>query len=251
MVLPTVVDDNVRKSPKRIFIFAHPKVGKTSLASQLPNALLIDMENGSDFIAAMKINVLQLAIQEGKSSLAVLKEISNALGERKQIYDYIVLDTTTGMQDMAEDLALVLYKRSPMGKNYTGKSVLELPNGAGYYWLRAAFEEIYSWFDPYPNKALVLLGHVKNASINKEGKELGARDIDLTGKLKQILTSSSDATGFLYREKESSTNILSFKTSETDLATGARPEHLRGQEFVISELKDGKLVSYWDKIFID
>jgi hypothetical protein len=251
MILPTTPIQVIQKSPRRLFIFSQPKVGKTALVADLPNALLVDMEDGSEFIKAAKINVIKYAIENKISRLKVLKEISNSLAKREHVYDYIILDTATSMEDMAATLAVINYKQSPMGKNFIGNDVLTLPNGAGYLWLRNAFEEIYQLFDSHAAKAIILLGHVKNASINKDGKELNARDIHLTGKLKQIVTSNMDAIGFLYRDKETGKNMLSFNTNEQDLATGARPEHLRGKEFAISEMIDGNLVTHWDKIFID
>lgn len=135
-----------------------------------------------------------------------------------------------------------------MGKTYSG-NILALPNGAGYGYLREAFEKVYQAFDN-KSKCLILLGHIKKASIQKDGKELSAKDIDLTGKLKSITAASMDAIGYLYRK--GNTNILSFKTAEDDLATGARPAHLRNQEFVMSELDDinNVVTTYWDKVFI-
>ena len=37
-----------------------------------------------------------------------------------------------------------------------------------------------------------------------------------------------------------------------EIACGARPEHLRSQEIVISEPgEDGKIITHWDKVYID
>jgi hypothetical protein len=52
----------------------------------------------------------------------------------------------------------------------------------------------------------------------------------------------------MYR-KENKT-ILSFKTSE-EVTCGARPDHLRNQEIVITQLEDGVLTTSWDKVFIN
>lgn len=251
MMLPTTPVKVTQVSPRKLFIFSHPKIGKTVTVSKLPNSLLIDLEDGSEFVEAMKINVRKYAKENNLNPLKVLKDISDELAKREVIYDYIILDTSSAMEDLAETLALHRYKSSPLGKNYTGSDVLSLPNGAGYHWLRLAFEEIYDMFSGHANKCLIVTGHVKNASINKDGKELNAKDIQLTGKLKLILTSGMDAIGFMYRNKETQQNILSFKTSEQDLATGARPEHLRGKEIVISEITDGNFVTYWSNVFID
>jgi len=68
--------------------------------------------------------------------------------------------------------------------------------------------------------------------------------------LKTIVAAGADAIGYLFRDKENNQNIISFKSHEQDLASGARPPHLRNQEFIISELKGNKIITYWDKIFI-
>lgn len=253
MTLPTTVEKASTKNPKRILLYSHTKCGKSTLLSALPNNLIIDLEDGSEFIDGMKLNVRQIALAEGKHPITVLKEISDALKKSPIKYDYISIDTATGMEDIASDLATILYKKTAMGKSYTGNNVVtELPNGAGYGWLRTAFDLIYEYFNGYAAKALVITGHVKNSSIQKEGKDLSARDLYLTGKLKNILVQSMDAVGYLYRNKDNINQVVvSFKTDETDLATGARPEHLRNQEFVISERDDkGNFTFHWDKIFI-
>jgi len=252
MILPTEATPPSNLNPRRLFIFSNPKVGKSSLLAQLPNSLLIDVEDGSSFLHAAKINVRETAIRENKPMFSVLKEISEALQKSTHKYDYICIDTATALEDIAKELAVVLYKTSPLGKNFTGTEVQTLPNGAGYFWIREAFEKLYQLFDPYAGKCLILTGHVKKASITKEleGKELSARDIDLIGKLKNIVCSQADAIGYLYRQKDTTNNILSFKTSEDDMATGARPNHLRNQEIVISTYADNQLTTYWNRIFI-
>jgi hypothetical protein len=85
--------------------------------------------------------------------------------------------------------------------------------------------------------------------LEKNGAEFSSLDLDLTGKLKRIASSKSDAIGYLYRKGNK--NILSFKTTD-EISCGARPEHLRNQEIVLSEiLEDGTFKTHWDRIFID
>jgi hypothetical protein len=42
--------------------------------------------------------------------------------------------------------------------------------------------------------------------------------------------------------------ILSFKTNE-EVTCGARPEHLRNEEIVISEMVNGELMTHWEKVY--
>lgn len=85
--------------------------------------------------------------------------------------------------------------------------------------------------------------------MDKAGKEVSAMDLDLTGKIKSMMSADSDAIGMLYRDGNK--NILSFKTTD-DIICGARPKHLKNKEVILSEVNEkGDLVTYWDKIFID
>ncbi len=94
----------------------------------------------------------------------------------------------------------------------------------------------------------IFLGHLKDKMLEKDGKEVSARDIDLTGKLRNIACANSDAIGYLYRDKNQT--ILSFKTTQ-DTLCGARPEHLRNKEIVLLEYDEGKFIHHWDEIYID
>jgi len=174
------------QNPRELLIFAQTKTGKTSLIESLPNHLLIDTEAGSNFISATKLDILDIAASEGKKPYEILAQIANeikAVNEKKgKVYDYIAIDTVTSLEYMAKELAAEMYRESPMGKTWKGDDITTLPMGAGYGWVRMAFDRLLSPFKILPNKALILFGHVKNASINKEGKDISAKDINLTGK---------------------------------------------------------------------
>lgn len=237
--------------PTSLFIISPPKVGKTELATHLPNSFLIDLEGGSEAYKARKINIVKKALEDKKSKLETLSWVIKELRALPvdKLPDYLIVDTTTALEEIAEELAVKDYKASPMGKGFTGTDITNLPNGGGYGLLRTAFKTIYSNLRPCCNKAIVFLGHVKSASINKNGQDLNAKDVALTGKIKLLFTADMDANAYLYRKGGSNENYLSFVTNEQDLFTGTRADYLAGREFLISEKKDGKLTTHWDKIF--
>lgn len=247
--------ERVANDPRRLVIFSPPKCGKTELVAGLQNSLLIDLEDGSEYVDTDKINIIKEANKTGKTNYQVLIELIGELDTIKksgQTFDYVILDTATALEDIAKDLAAEMYRKNPIGKNWTGTDILTLPQGAGYQWIRMAFDKLYNSFQPYAKKCLILLTHVKDASINKEGKEIMLRDVQLTGKLKTIVAANADAIGFLYRAKSGNENILSFKHGNEDLVSGARSKHLSGKEFIISKKnEDETLETYWDEIFID
>jgi hypothetical protein len=225
------------ESPRRLVIYSPPKMGKTSIVAGLENCLLLDLEDGSDHVTALKVKA---------TNYQEIIEICDDHVKKGRPYKYIAVDTTTALEDMCLSLALRLYQQTPMGREYKGH-ILSLPNGAGYLYLRNAFtmllDKIQKSFD-----RVILLGHIKDKFIEKAGKEVNAKDIDLTGKLKSIVCSSADAIAYLSREGTKTT--LSFKSSD-EIVCGARPAHLRNQEFVIAEEKEFRIETYWDKIYID
>lgn len=254
IVLPEKATKPAVLEARRLFIYSLPKTGKTSNLTQLPNCLIVDMEDSGEFYEGMSFNVKKTAIDSGWTIGKTLMELSKSLKERAKEgkrYDFIVIDTTSALEDAARERATVLYKRSKIGQNFDGKDVVsELPNGAGYDWLRKAFTEFYDMFQGVAEKCLILSGHVKVSSVSKKGKDINARDIQLTGKLKQMVTSDVDGIGYLYRDSETGKNILSFRREDSDLATGARLPYLAERDIVISEVDSkGKLVTHWEEVF--
>lgn len=252
--MPKMRSAALHKSPKNLIIFSKPKVGKTSLLAELDDCLIIDLERGSDYVNAMKIQV---------SSVEEIKAVGEQIKKEDYPYKYIALDTITALEEMCIPYAEKIYSKTSMGKNWfktdafgaltadSGKAIygtiLNMPQGAGYPYLRDAFTRVIEYVKTLAPR-IILIGHIKDVLLEKAGGDFNALDLDLTGKLKRITTSQSDAVGYLYRKGKK--NILSFKTTD-EISCGARPEHLRNQEVEISELKDGELMTHWDRIFID
>lgn len=180
--LPTEKTEAVRVNPRKMFIFAHTKTGKTDAVAQLENSLLIDLESGSQFVSANRLDVRQIANDNNVSTLEVLGMIVNKLKESEHKYDYIILDTATELTEIAKDLAAMEYRKDPMGKSWKGTDITQLPMGKGYGLLRDAYKRIYNMFDGLANECLILLGHVKDSSITKNGEELKAKDVQLVGR---------------------------------------------------------------------
>ena len=251
--LPTTKTKASRVNPKKIILFSNPKSGKTTAVAALENNLILDLENGSEFLDALKINVLQLARDNNKTPLTVLKEIINTIREsnekkRGYTYKFITLDTVSALEDIALELANILYRKTPMGRNWTGEDVTKLPNGAGYQYLREAMDVILNEIEPLCD-TLIILGHLKAKFVEKEGKEMESRGLALTGKIASILCSQVDAIGYVYRDDNKT--LVNFAPSES-LIVGSRPDHLKNQTITLIESdKDGKLTIDWSKIFIE
>jgi hypothetical protein len=237
IVLPTKKVKADRVNPKRLIIYSKPKTGKTSAFAGLEGNLIIDLENGADYVEAIKVKA---------NNLQELKEIGKAIKEANYPYKYVTIDTVTALEDMVMPLAINLYKQTPMGKNYSGDSILTLPNGAGYLYVRQAFFQVLDFIDTLAPQ-IILSGHIKDKQVDDKGEMVMSANIDLTGKIKSLICANADAIGYMYRKGNQT--ILSFKTND-EVTCGARPEHLRNEEIVISEMIDGVLKTSWDKVFV-
>ncbi len=232
MELPKAKVKASRKSPKNMIIYGPPKIGKTTVLSQLDDCLIIDLEDGSDMVDALKVKV---------NNLSELQSIGTAIMKQGRPYKYIAIDTISKLEEWCEVEAKSIYKETPMGKNFdsknTGASVLSLPNGAGYLYLRMAYKK---WIDKLNKLAdhIILVGHLKDKMLEKKGKEVAVKDLDLTGKIKQITCANADAVGYIYREEEET--MISFNSME-DVTAGSRCGHLKGKTMPLK----------WSDIFID
>jgi len=237
-VLPTTKIKAELVNPKRIVIYSKPKTGKTSAYAGLDDNLIIDLENGTDYVDAMKIKV---------SSLQELLDAGKAIKAAGKPYKYVTIDTVTALEDMIMPLAVKLYKTTSMGKNFDGDNVTTLANGAGYLYIRQAFFQVLDFIDTLA-PTIILSGHIKDKVVDDKGEMVMAANIDLTGKIKSLICANADAIGYMYRKGNKT--ILSFKTTD-EVTCGARPVHLRNEEVVVSEMVDGVLTVSWDKVFVN
>lgn len=242
MILPTVKNKPTEENPKFLILFGKPKSGKTTAVAGLEDALIIDLENGSDYVECMRVKANNF--EELKLVKQAVIEANIAKGGFA--YKYGIIDTATKLEDLILDLALQLYNATPMGKGYKG-DIRMLPNGGGYLYIREAFKAVIEGFKPL-FQYLILLGHTKDKMINKQGKELSENSLDLSGKLERIVAADADALGYLYRSKNKT--IINFNGGE-DFLVEARPAHLRGKEIVIAESDEqGNVKTFWERIFI-
>jgi len=237
IVLPTKKVKAERQNPKRIVIYSKPKTGKTTAYAGLEDNLIFDLENGTDFVEALKVKI---------SSLQELLDTGKAIKAAGNPYKFITVDTVTALEDMIMPLAVKLYRATAMGKNFDGDNVTTLPNGAGYLYIRQAFFQVLDFIDTLA-PTIILSGHIKDKQVDDKGELVMSANIDLTGKIKSLICANADAIGYMYRKGNKT--ILSFKTNE-EVTCGARPEHLRNEEIVVTEMIDGELKTSWEKVFI-
>lgn len=248
--LPTTPTVPSSSNPRRMILFSPPKHGKTTLVAALDNCLVIDLESGSRHVTGLKYEI---------TSLAELQELGSEIVKAGKPYKYVAIDTITALEEWVEWDATEDYMNQPVGKAFNRdpknldkilprtqwKSVLTLPNGAGYLWLRIAMNKWLAKIDKLADH-IILIGHLKEKMIEYQGKEVSQKALDLTGKIASITCANADAIGYLYRDEDGT--HLNFAANNSTLC-GARPEHLRGKDIIVSEVVNGELVYHWDRIY--
>lgn len=243
LTLPTAPVKATRISPKILVLYALPKVGKTEELSKLPGCLILDAEGGAEMYDSLRIpinttkdlyDVRAAIIAEGEK-----RAKEGKTGIDLFPYKYIALDTLDKIEEYAEISATAKYKASTIGKNFSGRSVLELPQGGGYYYLRNEMLAIVNDIASVCPR-LIVISHVKEKLLNKGGEDVKVNDISLTGKLGSIVCAKADAIGYMYRVQGNPKLQVSFETFESTVM-GARAKHLAGQKFDFD----------WSKIYVD
>lgn len=245
MILPVKKQKSIRLDSKRLLLYGLPKSGKTTIVADLEDCLIVDMEEGSDYVDCMSVKINSM--KEYSELMKALKEAKEKNGGEVP-YNFIALDTLTALEELSLPYAKKLYMETPMGVNFTGNDVRVLANGAGYQYTRAAFFKMLKPFEQYCN-TLIMVGHVKEKDVHKNGDSFTEKSINLTGRTKDILCSWCDSIGLVYRDEHQT--IIDFAPSDKQIV-GSRQKHLTGKQVVVATSdEENNLTVNWDSVFIE
>ena len=218
MELPTQVIKSKTVNPSLLTVFGQSKVGKTTMLSKLNNCLIIDIEKGTKYVDALKVQVNNSA--ELKNTVKALK------GDEGTVYDYLALDTIDNV---------VSWFEKDVARDNNVDSFAKIPFGDGYNQVRTrVMNMITALMDCCDH--VIIIGHRKKTIIGNESVEVNVSSLDLSGKLKNYVMAKSDAIGFVYRDEEGHLKI-SFEASD-EIEAGTRLPHLAGKilDFKWSEI---------------
>ena len=265
IVLPTERRKATDYNPRLMVLFGKPKCGKSTLMASLDSNLIIDLEDG---YRALDVMCVQARSANDIFQIKSLIEQKNQENGGKNFYRFITIDNATRLEEMSLIYAAHLYRQTSMGQSWgykkdrignilmeNGKKVVDpkadvrqLPNGAGYLYLRQALKEMVNMFKPLCD-TLILVCHVKDKQIKKNDEETSEMAVDLAGKTGDIICGEADAIGYVSRQDNKT--ILSFKGGDNNIR-GSRPLHLREKAFVVAESDDdGNLKVDMSEIFPD
>lgn len=252
-------------NPKLLVVFGKPKSGKSSFVAAVDDNLIIDLEDGYRALSVMKVQARTVKdMYEIKAAILTKgKEL------KKAPYRFITIDNATRLEEMSVPLAGELYRATAMGAGWglltdakgmpvkdpkTGKTMIDpkadvrlLPNGAGWLYMRKAIRQLIDMFKPLC-ESLILVTHVRDKQIKKNGVEMSEMAVDLAGKSADIICGEADAVGYLYREGNKT--YLSFEGGDNTIRE-ARSPHLRGKKLLIAESNEDNEVTFdVSKVFV-
>ena len=182
IVLPTERRKATDYNPRLMVLFGKPKCGKSTIMASIDNNLIIDLEDG---YRALDVMAVQARSANDIFEIRSLIAQKNKENDNKPFYRFITIDNATRLEEFSLIYAAALYRRTPMGASYGYKKdkignilkdsngnkiidpkadVRQLPNGAGYLYVRNALKEMINMFKPLCD-TLILVCHVKDKQI--------------------------------------------------------------------------------------
>jgi DNA polymerase III delta prime subunit len=241
--IPTAKIAPTRVNPRRLLMYGPPKVGKTTAAAALEGHLIFELEDGNaDYVEARRVDV--------RNTSEMLRWCEAGKQERqKGVKIRAIIDTLDKLEEWCEGDATDEYKKTLLGKNFAGPSVLDLPKGAGYNMLRMSFRGLLDIIEESFDEVIYIC-HLREKFLGEPGKEVASKDINLTGKCRLIACSRVNAIASLSRDKASNL-IADFRTSETIVCGGHCP-HLKGKQIVLGEADPvtGATTFHWNRIYL-
>lgn len=253
--LPTEVQKATKVNPESLILFGLPKCGKTTAISELEGCLLIDIEGGSGFVNALKLEVDRDFGPVAKYNW--LKAVARKIKESDRPYKYVAIDTISYLDELSEWVGTWDYMNSPQGVKFNRvggvkdgpflkiddpeyQSVHNLPEGYGYRWSRQAMLEMFDLLKNLGSVCTIFVCHVADKYVLSKltNQEVRVMDLSLTGKLKGIVSRDVDAIGYVWNEDGKL--MISFKGNEERTGGIRGNKHIQGYEGVLE----------WSKIFI-
>jgi hypothetical protein len=266
--LPEKITEVTNTNPRDLVIISIPKMGKGTILGDFTtknNALVLDLEKGGyEFIAARKLSTYTFQETSRWESFQNYVEYRKLLLENKGKYSYLIIDGLTDLDDLSEIGGTLAYMNSIIGKKFNRKdgvpggeklsygdpewkSVLTLPEGAGYKYTRDWFlqqVEAFRQISPYR----IYAAHVADKYIKDNGKdEVVGSEISLTGKLKTIF--ASKVTSLCKLTADGNKRYLNFDVLNDSIIAGSRAPHLKGRILISEQDDNGKLLTFWENIY--
>lgn len=193
------------------FIYGAPKTGKTTLATQMPGAVLLAFERG--------YNTLPGVMAQDVTSWGEMKQVYRELKkpEVKAVYKSIIVDTIDIAADMCQK-----YICDQNGITALG----ELGFGKGWGFFKNEFSQVFRGLTQL-GYAVVFIGHDKEV-LSDDGKTKIIRPA-LTNSTRTIITGMADIIGYAHQSKDYAQSVLTIRCPDDSIECGARFKYIKNE----------------------
>lgn len=196
------------------YIYGAGKTGKTTLASQMEDALLVAFEKGYNAIPGIK----PIDVATWGEFKQVVRELKKT--EVKQMYKCIVIDTV--------DIASALCEKYVCSQNDVEK-LGDIPYGGGWALVKKEFEESFRTITQQ-GYALFFISHAKDKVFKREdGTEYNQTIPSLANTYNEIVKNMADIYGYAHqvRTDNGTTVNLTLRSADGSVDTGCRFKYIQ------------------------
>lgn len=196
------------------YIYGPPKVGKTTLASQMPKPLLLAFERGYNAIAGI--------IVQDITSWSELKQVIRELKkpEVKEAFHTICVDTV--------DIAATLCDKYVCNQNDVD-TIGQIPYGQGWNLLKKEFEEVFRTITQL-GYAVYFISHAKEGVFKRQdGTEFTQIKPSVSTTYNSIIENMTDLYGYMHPVyKDGVSNIvITLRSEDGSIAAGGRFKYIQ------------------------
>lgn len=224
--------------PPRIMIYGQPKIGKSTFASQAPNPIFLDLENGSENVKVARIPGEQL------QSVEQVDEALAAIYQQEHKFETLVLDSATMLERIIQD---------HVAKREGKKTVNDIGYGKGFAEVANVFSEFLGKLDMIRNERnmiIILVGHATQRQFDDPTTQSYSRFCPtLHEKCAQLLEQWTDCLFYAGPRVFTKSEDAGFNKKLTKAVGGERVLFTSGSPSIVAGNRygiDGPLELTWD-----
>ena len=192
------------------FIYGAPKTGKTTLATQMNNCLLIATERG--------YNALPGVIAQDVTSWSEIRQVYRELkkDEVKKTFDAIIIDTV--------DIAAEMCQKYICNQNDI-EALGELPYGQGWTKFKNEFNEVFRGLTQL-GYAVFFIGHQKETMTTVNGEDKMYVRSAMSNSTRSVITGMADIIGYAHQRSGADMSVLTLRSPDDSVECGGRFKYL-------------------------
>ena len=195
------------------YIYGAPKVGKTTLGSEMPNPLLLAFERGYNAIGGI--------VAQDITSWSEVKQVVRELKKQevKDTFSTIIVDTV--------DVAAIYCEKYICNQNGVN-AIGEIPYGQGWTMLKKEFEDVFRTIAQL-GYAVYFIAHYKEGTFkNTDGSDYSIIRPSVSDTYNRIIENMADIYGYMYTTVQDGETKRRIKLRSTDgsITCGSRFKYM-------------------------